>query len=194
VHARAPRWSACPASRWTPTSGASSRPCRSSRPPPTTAATATPKTVQGELGEVRLDTPRDRGGTFEPKLIGRYPRRPAGFDEEVLAPYAQGLTTRDIPDVVAELHGVEASPTLVSEVVAGLDEEVAVWRSRRLDPVWPIVSFDGIVVHVRGDGGRVSQHTMHVALGVNLEGRKELLGLWLGEAEGATFWLPAWTG
>src|SRR3954454_17226462 len=118
------------------------------------------KTVQGELGEVRIDVPRDRDGSFEPKLIGRYQRRLAGFDEKVLALYAKGLTTRDIQDVVQELYGVEVSPTLISEVVAGLDEEVAAWRSRRLEAVWPIVYFDGIVAHVRGEGGRVSQHTM----------------------------------
>jgi putative transposase len=151
------------------------------------------KTVQGEMGEVRIDIPRDRDGTFEPRLIGRYQRRLAGFDEKILALYAKGLTTRDIQDIVAELYGVEASPTLISEVVAGLDEEVAAWRSRRLESVWPIVFFDGIVVHVRGESGRVSQHTMYVALGVNLEGRKELLGLWLGETEGAKFWLGCLT-
>lgn len=151
------------------------------------------KTVQGELGEVRIGVPRDRDGTFEPKLIGRYQRRLAGFDEKVLALYAKGLTTRDIQDVVQELYGVEVSPTLVSDVVAGLDEEVAAWRSRRLDAVWPVVFFDGIVVHVRGEGGRVGQHTMHVALGVNLEGRKELLGLWLAQSEGAKFWLSCLT-
>ena len=151
------------------------------------------KTVQGELGEVRIDVPRDRDGSFEPRIIGKYQRRLAGFDEKVLALYAKGLTTRDIQDVVAELYGVEVSPSLISDVVAGLDEEVAAWRSRRLEAVWPIVFFDGIVVHVRGEGGRVSQHTMHVALGVNLEGRKELLGLWLGEAEGAKFWLSCLT-
>ena len=151
------------------------------------------KTVQGELGEVRIDVPRDRDGTFEPKLVGRYQRRLAGFDEKVLALYAKGLTTRDIQDVVQELYGVEVSPSLISEVVAGLDEEVAAWRSRRLEAVWPIVYFDGIVVHVRGEGGRVGQHTMHVALGVNLQGRKELLGLWLNQSEGAKFWLSCLT-
>lgn len=151
------------------------------------------KTVRGELGEVRIDVPRDRDGSFEPRIIGKYQRRLAGFDEKVLALYAKGLTTRDIQDVVQDLYGVEVSPTLISEVVAGLDEEVAAWRSRRLEAVWPIVFFDGIVVHVRGEGGRVGQHTMHVALGVNLEGRKELLGLWLGENEGAKFWLSCLT-
>jgi putative transposase len=90
---------------------------------------------------------------------------------------------------VQQLYGVEVSATLISEITADLDGEVAPWRSRRPEAVWPIVYFDGIVVHVRGDGGKVPQHAMHVALGVNLEGKKELLGLWLGEGEGAKFWL-----
>jgi putative transposase len=151
------------------------------------------KTVHGELGQIPIDVPRDRDGTFEPKLIGKYQRRLAGFDEKVLALYAKGLTTRDIQDVVQDLYGVEVSATLICEVVAGLDEEVSAWRCRRLESVWPIVYFDGIVVHVRGEGGRVSQHTLYVALGVNLQGRKELLGLWLGESEGAKFWLSCLT-
>lgn len=151
------------------------------------------KTVQGELGEIPIRIPRDRDGTFEPRIIGKYQRRLAGFDEKVLALYAKGLTTRDIQDVVLDLYGVEVSPTLISEVVAGLDEEVTAWRSRRLEAVWPIVFFDGIVVHVRGEGGRVSQHTLYVALGVNLQGRKELLGLWLNQTEGAKFWLSCMT-
>src|SRR4051795_11360572 len=118
--------------------------------------------VQGDMGELKLETPRDRNGTFEPQLIAKHQRRLSGFDEKILALYAKGLTTRDIQDVVQDLYGVEVSPTLICEVVAGLDEEVSAWRSRRLDAVWPIVYFDGIVVHVRGEGGRVSQHTMHV--------------------------------
>ena len=151
------------------------------------------KTVQGELGEVRLDIPRDRLGTFEPQLIGKYQRRLSGFDDKILTLYAKGLTTRDIQDVVEELYGVEVSPTLISEITADLDGEVSVWRSRRLDAVWPIVYLDGIVVHVRGEGGVVSQHTLYVALGVNLQGRKELLGLWLAQNEGAKFWLSCLT-
>jgi putative transposase len=151
------------------------------------------KTVHGELGEIPIAVPRDRDGTFEPVIVGKYQRRLAGFDEKILALYAKGLSTRDIQDVVAELHGVEVSATLISEVTAGLDEEVSAWRSRRLDAVWPIVYFDGIVVHVRGEGGRVSQHTMYVALGVNLQGKKELLGLWLNQTEGAKSWLSCLT-
>jgi putative transposase len=152
-----------------------------------------PKTVRGELGELTLDTPRDRDGTFEPQLIAKHQRRLTGFDEKILTLYAKGMTTRDIQDVVKELYGVEVSPTLVSEITTDLDAEVTAWRQRRLDAVWPIVYLDGIVVHVRGDNGRVSQHTMYVALGVNLLGKKELLGLWLSATEGAKFWLSCLT-
>jgi len=151
------------------------------------------KTVQGEMGELTLATPRDRDGTFEPQLIAKHQRRVPGFDEKILALYAKGLTTRDIQDIVRELYGVEVSATLVSEITTDLDTEVTAWRTRSLAAVWPIVYFDGIVVHVRGANGRVSQHTVYVALGVNLEGRKELLGLWLGENEGAKFWLSCLT-
>jgi putative transposase len=151
------------------------------------------KTIAGDLGELRLTTPRDRNGSFEPQLIGKHQRRLAGFDDKILALYAKGMTTRDIQDIVEQLYGVEVSPTLVSEITADLDAEVAAWRNRRLDPVWPIVYFDGIVVHVRGESGKVSQHTMYVALGVNLQGKKELLGLWLNETEGAKFWLACLT-
>jgi putative transposase len=151
------------------------------------------KTVRGELGELALDTPRDRQGTFEPQLIAKHQRRLSGFDDKILALYAKGMTTRDIQDVVKELYGVDVSPTLVSEITADLDAEVTAWRQRRLEAIWPIVYLDGIVVHVRGEGGRVSQHTMYVAIGVNLLGKKELLGLWLSESEGAKFWLGCLT-
>lgn len=152
-----------------------------------------PKTVQGDLGELTIDTPRDRDGTFEPQLIPKHQRRVPGFDEKILALYAKGMTTRDIQQIVQELYGVEVSANLISEITSDLDGEVAAWRTRTLDPVWPIVYFDGIVVHVRGTSGRVSQHTVYVALGVNLEGKKELLGLWLAETEGAKFWLSCLT-
>jgi len=151
------------------------------------------KTVQGDLGELTIATPRDRDGTFEPQLIGKHQRRVPGFDEKILALYAKGMTTRDIQEIVRELYDVEVSATLVSEITADLDAEVTAWRTRPLSEVWPIVYFDGIVVHVRGANGRVSQHTIYVALGVNLTGHKELLGLWLGESEGAKFWLACLT-
>lgn len=151
------------------------------------------KTIQGDLGELTLATPRDRAGTFEPQVVAKHQRRVPGFDEKIMALYAKGMTTRDVRDIVRELYGVDVSPTLISEITADLDAEVTTWRTRPLTAVWPIVYFDGIVVHVRGANGRVSPHTMYVALGVNLEGHKELLGLWLGENEGAKFWLACLT-
>jgi transposase-like protein len=151
------------------------------------------KTVQGDLGKIMIATPRDRDGTFEPQLIPKHQRRLSGFDEKILALYAKGMTTRDIQEVVKELYNVDVSPTLISEITADLDAQVTAWRTRQVDPVWPIVYLDGIVVHVRGANGRVSAQTMYVALGVNMQGRKELLGLWLGETEGAKFWLSCLT-
>jgi putative transposase len=180
----------------------------SAKPPlasePASSAEATPrspnrrnghsrKTVQADLGEMTIATPRDRDGTFEPQLVGKYQRRVPGFDEKILAMYAKGMTTRDIQELVQELYGVEVSPALISEITDDLDKEVRAWRTRPLEAVWPIVYFDGIVVHVRGNNGHVTPHTMYVALGVNLEGHKELLGLWLGENEGAKFWLSVMT-
>lgn len=152
-----------------------------------------PKTVQGDLGELTIATPRDRHATFEPQIVGKHQRRLPGFDEKIMTLYAKGMTTRDIQEVVRELYGVEVSPALVSEITADLDAEVTAWRSRTLAAVWPIVYFDGIIVHVRGANGRVSPHTIYVALGVNLQGYKELLGLWLAESEGAKFWLSCLT-
>ena len=115
-------------------------------------------------------------GTFEPQLIPKYQRRLNGFDEKILALYAKGMTTRDIQEVVKELYGVDVSPTLISEITADLDAQVTSWRSRQLDPVWPIVYLDGIVVQVRGANGRVSAQTIYVALGVNMQGPKGTFG------------------
>jgi putative transposase len=151
------------------------------------------KTVRSDTGDLTITTPRDRDGTFEPQLIGKHQRRVPGFDEKILALYAKGMTTRDIQDIVRELYGVEVSPTLISEITADLDAEVTAWRTRPIDAVWPIVYFDGLVVHLRGANGHVSRHTVYVAIGVNLEGHKELLGLWLAESEGAKFWLSCLT-
>lgn len=122
------------------------------------------KTVRGDVGELTVATPRDRKGTFEPQLIGTHQRRVPGFDEKILALYAKGMITRYIQEIVQGLYGVEVSPTLISEITADLDAEVTAWRTRPLDAVWPIVYFEGIVVHVRGASGRVSQHTMYVAI------------------------------
>jgi putative transposase len=151
------------------------------------------KTVQGDSGRLRITTPRDREGTFEPLLIPKHQRRLAGFDDKILAMYAKGMSTRDIQELVKTLYDVELSPTLISSVTDTVDQEVTEWRSRPLEPVWPIVYFDGIVVYVRGANAHVSRHTIYVALGVNLDGHKELLGLWLAGSEGAKGWLHALT-
>jgi putative transposase len=154
---------------------------------------ASPKTVQGELGKLPLEIPRDRNGSFQPQLLPKHQRRLAGFDEKILALYAKGMTTRDIQELVKQLYDVEVSPTLISEITADLDEEVKVWQTRRLEATYPILFLDGIVVHIRGESGQVREHTMYVALGVNFSGKKELLGLWLDETEGAKFWLSCLT-
>lgn len=154
---------------------------------------SSPKSVQGDLGKIAIEAPRDRDGTFEPQLVPKHQRRLAGFDEKILALYAKGMTTRDIQQIVKELYGVDVSPTLVSEITASLDADVKAWQTRRLEAVYPLLFLDGIVVHVRSESGQVREHTMYVAIGVNFEGRKELLGLWLNETEGAKFWLACLT-
>jgi putative transposase len=152
-----------------------------------------PKSLQGDLGKLALDVPRDREGTFEPQLVPKHQRRLSGFDEKILALYAKGMTTRDIQQLLKELYGVDVSPSLISEITTSLDAEVKAWQTRRLENVYPLVFLDGIVVHVRSESGQVREHTMYVAIGVTLEGRKELLGLWLNETEGAKFWLSCLT-
>jgi putative transposase len=102
-----------------------------------------PKTIQGDMGKLPIDVPRDRDGTFEPQLIGKYQRRLEGFDEKILALYAKGLTTRDIQDIVKELYGVDVSPTLISNITADLDAEVKAWQTRQLEATYPIVFLDG---------------------------------------------------
>jgi transposase-like protein len=152
-----------------------------------------PKSIQGEMGKMALAVPRDRNGSFEPQLLPKHQRRLSGFDEKILALYAKGMTTRDIQQIVKELYGVEVSPTLISEITADLDAEAKAWQTRRLDRVYPVLFLDGIVLHVRAESGQVCEHTMYVAIGVTIGGKKELLGLWLNETEGAKFWLSCLT-
>lgn len=151
------------------------------------------KKVQGDMGAIEIDTPRDRQGTFEPEIVGKHQRRVEGFDEKILTLFAKGLTTRDIQDVVKELYGVDVSPDLISRVTEDLDAELKEWQSRPLPQVFPIVFFDGIVVHVRGSDSKVSPHTVYVAMGIDLDGQKQLLGLWIAKTEGAKFWLSCLT-
>jgi putative transposase len=150
------------------------------------------KTVIGESGELEITVPRDRNAEFEPKLIGKRQRRLPGFDDKVIALYARGMTTREIQGHLEELYGVEVSPQLISAVTDSVMDDVAAWQSRPLDPVYPIVYLDALHVKMRHEG-RVQSQAVYLALGITLEGRKELLGLWIGENEGAKFWLSVMT-
>jgi putative transposase len=127
------------------------------------------KKVQGDLGPLEIEAPRDRQSTFEPQIVGKHQRRIEGFDEKILALYAKGMTTRDIQEIVKDLYGVDVSPDLISRVTEDLDAELKTWQSRTLPSVFPIVFFDGIVVHVRGADAKVSPHTVYVALGIDME-------------------------
>ncbi|MCP4076210.1 MAG: IS256 family transposase [Gammaproteobacteria bacterium] len=146
------------------------------------------KTVQSETGVIDLQVPRDRNGTFEPKLIKKRQRRLEGFDDKVLAFYSRGLSTRGIQEQLEELYGVDVSPTLVSNVTNAVMDDVRAWQSRPLSSVYPILYFDALFVKSRQEGP-VKNKAVYLALGINLEGEKELLGLWIAETEGSKFWL-----
>lgn len=146
------------------------------------------KTVQSETGAIDIDVPRDRNATFEPQLIKKRQRRLEGFDDKVLALYSRGLSTRDIQGQIEELYGVEVSPTLISNVTNAVMDDVRAWQTRPLSCVYPILYFDALFVKSRQEGP-VKNKAVYLALGINLEGEKELLGLWIAETEGSKFWL-----
>jgi putative transposase len=152
----------------------------------------TEKTLKSTEGELKLNIPRDRNGNFEPKLIPKNQTRFEGFDDKILSLYARGMTTRDIQSQLEELYGVDVSPTLISNVTNEVIEEVKAWQSRPLDKVYPIVWMDALVIKVREDK-RVINKAFYLALGVNLDGQKELLGIWISQNEGAKFWLNVLT-
>jgi putative transposase len=136
--------------------------------------------------------PRDRDASFTPQLVPKRQRRLPGFDDKVIALYARGLTTREIQSHLLELYGVEVSPTLISAVTDAVLEDVKAWQSRPLEPMYPIVYLDALHVKLRSEG-QVQNHAVYLALAITREGQKELLGLWVGEAEGAKFWLRVLT-
>jgi len=150
------------------------------------------KKIRGEFGELELETPRDREGTFEPKIVAKHQTRFTGFDEKIVSMYALGMTTRDIQSHLKEIYGVEVSAPLISAVTDAVIEEVKAWQSRPLDPVYPIVYLDALQVKIR-DGQHVNNRAVYVAIGVNLQGSKEALGLWSSANEGAKFWLGVLT-
>jgi transposase-like protein len=150
------------------------------------------KTIKGDFGELPLDIPRDRQGTFEPLLVPKHERRFRGFDEKILSLYARGLTVREIQGHLEEIYGVDVSPSLVSSVTEAVLEEVKAWQSRPLDRIYPIVYLDCIHVKVR-DHGSIQTKAVYLVIGVSLAGEKEVLGLWIAQAEGAKFWLQVVT-
>lgn len=153
---------------------------------------STEKTLKSKNGEITIEVPRDRNSTFEPQLVKKHQTRFDGFDDKILSMYARGMTTRDIQGHLEEIYGVEVSPTLISNVTEVVTEEVKAWQSRPLDAVYPIVYLDALHVKIR-DAGHVQNRAIYVAIGVKVDGDKEVLGLWAGQAEGAKFWLQVVT-
>jgi putative transposase len=150
------------------------------------------KTVKGKRGQLQLEVPRDRNSEFEPQLIPKGQRRIDGFDEHVLSLYARGLTVREIQAHLEEIYGTQVSPDLISTVTDAVLDEVRAWQSRPLDAVYPIVYLDALQVKIR-DERRVANRAIYLAIGINLQGRKEVLGMWASENEGAKFWLSVVT-
>ncbi len=152
----------------------------------------TKKTLKGDFGEIELETPRDRNASFEPQIVAKGQTRFTGFDDKILSMYARGMSTREIQGHLEEIYGVEVSPTLISNVTDAVVEEVKAWQSRPLDELIPILYMDALFVKIR-DSGHVQNEAIYVAIGVNLEGNKEVLGLWVAQTEGAKFWLQVLT-
>ncbi len=150
------------------------------------------KKVKGDSGEIELDIPHDRNCEFEPTIVKKGQRRLPGFDDKVIALYARGMTTREIQGGLKEIYDVEVSPTLISNITDSVLDDVKQWQNRSLDAVYPIVYLDAIHLKLRNNG-RVENQAVYLALGINMEGYKELLGLWVGESEGAKFWLNVLT-
>ena len=146
------------------------------------------KTVLTETSRIDIRIPRDREGTFDPKLIQRYQRRFPGFDEKIVSMYARGMTTREIQGHLLEIYGLEVSPDLVSTITDAVLETVAEWQNRPLEPMYPLVFFDALRVKIR-DEGLVRNKAVYIALGVMPDGTKDILGLWIETSEGAKFWL-----
>jgi putative transposase len=150
------------------------------------------KTIKGTFGEIALETPRDRNGTFEPQIIEKHQTRFTGFDKNILSLYSRGLSTREIQQHLEEIYGVEVTAGLISSVTDEVIDEVKTWQNRQLDEVYPIMYLDAIQFKVR-DNGHVRNKAIYLAIGVTMEGYKEVLGLWIAQTEGAKFWLQVVT-
>ncbi len=147
----------------------------------------TSKTVKGTFGEVEIETPRDRDSSFQPQLVPKRQVRLDGLDEKILALFARGMTTRDIASAMQDLYGVNVSHTLISQVTDSVLDELRAWQNRPLESIYPILWLDGIQVKVRS-GKQVENRSAHVVLGVDMQGHKEVLGIWMAQNEGSKFW------
>jgi len=148
------------------------------------------KIVKSEDGAFDIEVPRDREGSFEPRLIGKGQTRIDGLDEKIIAMYARGMSVRDIRGHLEELYGLEVSPDLISRVTDAVLDEVKEWRARALDAVYPVVIFDALRVKIRDKDSRIVKNkAVYLALGITIDGQREVLGLWIAENEGAKFWL-----
>ncbi len=150
------------------------------------------KTLKGDFGELPIEIPRDRHGSFEPQIVTKHQTRWAGFDEKILSLYARGMTVREIQSHLEEMYGAEVSPTLISSVTDAVMDEAKAWQARPLDALYPIVYLDCIHVKTR-DAGTVRAKAVYLALGISMAGEKEILGLWIAQTEGAKFWLQVVT-
>jgi putative transposase len=149
---------------------------------------STAKTLQTEHGPVRIDTPRDRDGSFEPRLVRKRQRRFEGFDDKILALYSRGMSTRDIEAHLRELYGVDVGRDLISRVTDAIMDDVRAWQQRPLDDVYPVVFLDCLVLKIR-DGGSVQRRACYLAMAINMDGDRVVLGMWFQETEGAKFWM-----
>ena len=149
---------------------------------------STPKTLITEQGEVRIDTPRDRAGSFEPQIVRKRQRRFEGFDDKILALYSRGMSTRDIEAHLEEIYGVKVGRDLISRVTDAVMDDVRAWQSRALDDVYPVVFLDALVLKIR-DGGSVVRKACYLAMAINTDGDREVLGMWFQANEGAKFWM-----
>jgi putative transposase len=152
----------------------------------------TRKKLKGDFGELELETPRDRNGSFEPKIVAKGQTRFAGFDDKILSMYSRGMTTREIQSHLEEIYGVEVSPALISTVTDAVLDEVKSWQARPLESLYPIVYLDALYVKIR-DNGQVQNRAIYLAIGIKLDGTKEVLGMWTSANEGAKFWLQVLT-
>jgi putative transposase len=150
------------------------------------------KTIKGEFGKLPIEIPRDRDSSFEPMIIPKGQTRFAGFDDKIISLYSRGMTTREIQGHLEDIYGVDVSPTLISTVTDAVADEVKIWQNRPLDAVYPIVYMDAIRVKVR-DSGHVMNKAVYLAIGITMDGVKEVLGMWVAQNEGTKFWLQVVT-